>query len=80
MVLFEYHDCLHNNSLPDVDIIFCRDVVSFLGSEAQAAVLAEFEEKLKGNGILILGQNEILSSQSNWSVKSVGSVNVYSKK
>ena len=22
MVLFEYHDCLHNNSLPDVDIIF----------------------------------------------------------
>jgi purine-binding chemotaxis protein CheW len=80
MILFEYHDCLHNNSLPDVDIIFCRDVVSFLDSQSQATVLGEFEEKLKGNGILILGQNEVLSSQTNWSVKPVGSVNVYSKR
>lgn len=78
-VLFEYHDFLHTNTMPDVDIIFCRDVISFMPIEAQESVLTEFDEKLKGNGILILGDNEVLTSNMRWSEKMVDSVVVYSK-
>lgn len=78
-VLFEYHDCLHTNSMPDVNIIFCRDVMSFMNEQSQEAVLSEFDEKLKGNGILIIGDNESLTTHIRWSEKMVDSVVVYSK-
>ncbi|NLM00143.1 MAG: chemotaxis protein CheW [Treponema sp.] len=78
-ILFEYHDCLHTNSMPDVDLIFCRDVISFFDEKSQETILNEFDEKLKGNGVLILGDNELLTSSMRWSEKMVDSVTVYSK-
>ena len=41
--------------------------------------LSEFDEKLKGNGILIIGDNESLTTHIRWSEKMVDSVVVYSK-
>ena len=59
-IVFEYHDVLHDNPLPDLDIILVRDVLSFIQVQDQNKVLSGFEEKLKNNGIVILGRNEIL--------------------
>ena len=78
-IMFEYHDCANNNTLPPIDIIFARDVLSFQPEKAQASIIADFGEKLKGNGIVILGQNESLEGNDKWSTTTVGSVKVFGK-
>ena len=64
-IIFEYHDILHDNPLPDLDIILVRDVLSFLTVQDQAKMISIFGEKMKGRGIVIPGRNEILPKQ-NW--------------
>lgn len=79
IVMFEYHDCTNSNSLPMVDVVFARDVLSFLNVDAQNVVIGDFDEKLKGNGIIILGSGESLGKGSNWGEKTVGSLTYYNK-
>ena len=81
--MFEYHDCSNTNALPPVDIVLARDVLSFLAPDVQKKLADDFGEKLKGNGIAIVGQNEVLSnldSSGKWSGQTVGSVTVFNKK
>lgn len=78
MIMFEYHDCVHANNLPDIDIIFARDVVSFIPETVQGTLFNEFTEKLKGNGTVILGANEVLAIPG-WTKKSADGLSVYSK-
>jgi len=79
MILFEYHDCVNTNALPVVDIIFARDIISFLPLESQNKLIADFGEKIKGNGIVILGDNESLVGKDKWVEKDTGSVKAFSK-
>ncbi len=79
-IMFEYHDCANTNSLPPIDIIFARDLLSFLPAKSQEIIVADFAEKLKGNGIAIIGQNETLEKNSKWSPKKIGSVTIFGKK
>lgn len=79
IIMFEYHDINNANALPMTDIIFARDVISLLPPERQKTVLADFEEKLKGNGILFLGENESVGSGLSWGEKTQGSLTYYSK-
>jgi purine-binding chemotaxis protein CheW len=60
-IVFEYHDILNDNPLPDVDIILIRDVLSFLQPADQIRILEGFKERLKPRGIVIIGKNEVLS-------------------
>jgi len=60
-IVFEYHDITNENAIPEVDMILVRDVISFLPAQEQAKVIADFSEKLKNHGIIILGRNEELS-------------------
>jgi purine-binding chemotaxis protein CheW len=62
-ILFEYHDIIHDNPLPDLDIILARDILSFLPVSEQERLVAQFVEKLKSRGLVILGRNEELSEQ-----------------
>ncbi len=78
MIMFEYHDCVHTNNLPPIDIVFARDIISFLPEQSQRTMINDFEEKVKGNGIIIIGENENISL-GGWSKKTVGSIGVYSK-
>ena len=59
-IIFEYHDVLHDNPLPDLDIILVRDVLSFLQVPDQIRIVEGFKERLKSKGIVIPGMNEIL--------------------
>lgn len=79
-IMFEYHDCTNTNALPACDIIFARDIVSFLPVATQQTVIADFAEKLKGNGIVIVGQNETLEKNPAWSIKKIGQISVFEKK
>ena len=60
-IVFEYHDILNDNPLPDLDIILMRDVLSFLQVQDQVRTIAGFGEKLKSKGLVILGRNESLA-------------------
>ncbi|MDR0302122.1 MAG: chemotaxis protein CheW [Treponema sp.] len=60
-IVFEYHDVVHDNTLPDLDIILVRDILSFLPEDDQGRLIERFSEKLKDRGIVILGRNEELS-------------------
>lgn len=79
-IMFEYHDCTNTNAFPDIDIVFSRDTLSLIDDKALEAVLGDIDEKLKGNGIVILGQNEMLPASSSFVENEVGTLKVYSKK
>ncbi|MBQ9630332.1 MAG: chemotaxis protein CheW [Treponema sp.] len=79
-IMFEYHDCLHTNALPAIDIIFARDVLSLLEWQGQEAVISDFDEKVKGNGLVFVGEHEILPVSSGFTEKTVGTLAVYTKK
>jgi purine-binding chemotaxis protein CheW len=59
-IVFEYHDILNDNHLPDLDIVLARDILSFFPVEEQEKLIAGFGEKLKSRGLVILGRNEIM--------------------
>ena len=77
-VMFEYHDCVNTNSLPPIDIIFVRGMISFIPEKSQEVLLSEFAEKMKGNGIIVSGDNEVLSVPG-FTRKTSGNVAFYSK-
>lgn len=79
MILFEYHDCTNQNAVPSMDIIMARDVISFLNPKQQTALIGDFTEKLKDNGIVILGQNEAMPKNSGWLRLVQGDVVAFSK-
>lgn len=59
-IVFEYHDVLHANTLPAVDIVLARDLLSFLGPEEQHTFINHASEKLKPGGLIIVGEHEQL--------------------
>ncbi len=79
MIMFEYHDCTNQNAVPPMDLIVSRDVLSFLNPKQQAALLEEFTEKLKDNGLVILGKNEAMPQHSGWLRNVQGDVTGFSK-
>lgn len=78
-IMFEYHDCANTNSLPVCDIIFARDLISFLPLASQKVLETDFDEKLKGNGVIILGQNETLEGEGKWLAHKDGIVTFFTK-
>jgi len=78
-VMFEYHDCMNTTALPNLDIIFTRDLISFMPDKAQEALIEDFADKLKGNGIVVLGQNESLEGNKRWTTTNVGSIQIFGK-
>ncbi|WP_252714455.1 CheR family methyltransferase [Treponema pectinovorum] len=78
-VMFEYHDCANTNALPVCDMIFARDLISFLSSSGQSALVSDFEEKLKGNGVLVIGSNESLNGIGKWVAHKEGNLTFYTK-
>ena len=78
-ILFEYHDVLNDNSLPDLDLIVARDVVSFFPVAEQGKLVNEFSERLKSHGIVILGTNEDMS-ETEWRTLAKPPVSAFMKR
>jgi purine-binding chemotaxis protein CheW len=78
-IFFEFHDVLNSNPIPPVDLILCRDTVSFLSAADQRKLAADFAEKTKHDGAVILGSNESMPVD-NWNRSGGGAVSVFVKK
>jgi purine-binding chemotaxis protein CheW len=75
-IVFEYHDILNENPLPELDFILARDILSFLPAQDQAKLVAAFVEKLKDRGMVFMGRNEELSGDG-WHMVSADPVSAY---
>lgn len=79
MIMFEYHDCNNQNAVPTMDLILARDVLSYMNPKQQTSLIAEFSEKLKDNGLIILGKNEAMPQKSGWLRHVQGDIVAFSK-
>ncbi|MDR1100384.1 MAG: chemotaxis protein CheW [Treponema sp.] len=77
-IMFEYHDVLNDNPLPELDIILVRDILSFLSKQDQDRFAASFPEKLKNRGLVFLGRYEELPGSS-WKSLAAQPVSVYQR-
>jgi purine-binding chemotaxis protein CheW len=77
-IFFEFHDVLNGNPVPPVDIILCRDTLSFLPVADQQKLIGDFEEKVKQGGAVVLGANERLVLDG-WKQSGGGNVPVFIK-
>jgi purine-binding chemotaxis protein CheW len=75
-VVFEYHDVLHDNPLPDLDFVLVRDILSYFSEDDQVKMIESFAEKLKNQGLVILGKNEEMFGGS-WTVVPDNTVSVF---
>jgi purine-binding chemotaxis protein CheW len=75
-ILFEYHDVLNDNPLPELDIIVARDLVSFFNEQQRGKIMADFSERLKPRGVIILGTNEDLP-EGEWIPIGKGAVSAF---
>jgi purine-binding chemotaxis protein CheW len=75
-IVFEYHDVLNENPLPSMDIILARDVLSYFSEQNQTKLIEGFAEKLKSQGVVILGRNEELSGNE-WTSMSKAPVSMF---
>jgi purine-binding chemotaxis protein CheW len=78
-VVFEYHDILNVNPLPELDFILARDILSFISVQDQEKVVTDFAEKLKGHGMVIMGRNETLPGVG-WRSAAQDPVSAFTKK
>jgi purine-binding chemotaxis protein CheW len=78
MIVFEYHDIVNDNHLPDIDIAVGHDVLSYLPVDGQKKVLKDLKEKLHSNGVVIVGDNEELPAE-NWKRIEKGGVSAWTK-
>jgi purine-binding chemotaxis protein CheW len=77
-VVFEYHDVTNANTVPEVSMIFCRDLLSYLTLDKQTVLLNDFGERLKSGGLLIVGDNEKLMPPV-WEPAGAGGISAYKK-
>jgi purine-binding chemotaxis protein CheW len=59
-IVFEYHDVANGNTLPDIDIVFVRDLLSFLPEKTQSALIEEIRDRLKKTGLVVTGTHELM--------------------
>lgn len=79
IIVFEFHDILNQNAIPEVDLIVARDVLSFLEPAQQRTALSHFAEKARVGTLLVLGENELLPSGEMWEPVSEGPNGTYRK-
>lgn len=61
-VVFTVQDVLADPPFSRLDLVSCRNLLIYLGSEAQAKVIAIFHFALRSGGILLLGNAETISN------------------
>ncbi len=62
MVIFTVQDVLTDPPFARLDMVSCRNLMIYLGAEAQATVIALFHFALRDGGILLLGGSETVGS------------------
>ncbi|MDQ2764684.1 MAG: histidine kinase, partial [Pseudomonadota bacterium] len=63
-VVFTVQDVLTDPPFSRLDLVSCRNLLIYLGAEAQAKVITSFHFALKQGGILLLGNSETVGDAS----------------
>ncbi|HEY2957142.1 MAG TPA: CheR family methyltransferase [Actinomycetota bacterium] len=63
-VIFGRHDLVQDAPISRIDVLVCRNVLTYFNSEAQARILARFSFALQEGGFLFLGKAEMLLAHS----------------
>ncbi|EWY42688.1 chemotaxis protein CheY [Skermanella stibiiresistens SB22] len=63
-VVFTVQDILADPPFSRLDLVSCRNLLIYLGPEAQAKVVALFHFALRENGVLLLGGSETIGNTS----------------
>ncbi|RFZ86982.1 response regulator [Shinella sp. WSJ-2] len=64
-IIFAVQNVLSDPPFSNIDLISCRNLLIYLGSEAQAKVIGLFHFALNDNGILLLGNTETVGAATN---------------
>lgn len=80
MIMFEFRDLENLEVFSRLDMVIVRDVISFLKEDLQRRVLQVILDNMKDNGVLILGQNEVLPDLNGWEDLSGNGISAYRKK
>lgn len=64
-IIFGHHNLAQNPPMSKIDLLVCRNVLIYLNSETQKAVLARFHFALNNNSFLFLGNTESLIKSDN---------------
>jgi len=64
MVTFRRSDLFAVDSMPDSDLILCRNVLIYLERDHQEKILKRFADALREGGVLVLGKAETLVGES----------------
>lgn len=79
LITFEYSDIAHAGSVPQVDLVVARDILSQLALPTQEEVLDRFAELLPTGGLLIIGDHESLAGSPLWKRVGDGQLSAYFK-
>jgi two-component system, chemotaxis family, CheB/CheR fusion protein len=60
MVIFGRHDLAHDAPISNLDMLVCRNTLIYFNAEMQRQILGRFHFALKEEGVLFLGQAEML--------------------
>ncbi len=60
-ISFEYHDVLHEDTYPPMDLVVARDFLSFIEPDNLDAAIDKLVSKMKIGALLIIGDNEEIS-------------------
>jgi len=60
LVVFDYHNLMHENGAKDFDVIFCRNVLIYFDGQTQKNVIGRLRRALVPDGYLFLGHSETL--------------------
>lgn len=78
-IIFEYSDLNNDVSMPPLDMVVCRDTLSYLPETSQQKLLDFMYANLKPGGLLMLGDNEVPISISGWNMIENNSYKLYKK-
>ncbi|MBR0671584.1 chemotaxis protein CheB [Neoroseomonas soli] len=76
-VIFAVQDILADPPFSHLDLVSCRNLLIYLGAEAQARIIALFHFALRPGGVLLLGSAETVGSGDDGFVAIAGTERIY---
>jgi purine-binding chemotaxis protein CheW len=76
-IFFEFLDVMNANMLPPLDLVICRDMLSFMAPTDQQRLVRDFYDKLKPDGMVFCGANERLGE--GWAAAGTGTIHAFRK-
>ncbi len=80
MVTFAPQDVLSDPPFTKLDLLFCRNLLIYLGAELQKKLIALFHYTLNANGVLFLGSAETVGNHSELFVPMAPKIRVFRRR